>query len=285
MASDDHRRRARLVHRTQLTETGTVRLGFEIVGDVGLGVEAGQFIGVSALVPGGRRAKTPYCIMSADHDQSHFELLIRVIPEGPVSLALGTLRRDDEIAFRGPLGRMLLPPERGMDLVMLATGVGVSPFLFFLEGMARHHHPGRIRLYWGLRLEADRCLTDELDAFRSGLPDFDWEITLSQPSSAWNGMQGRITESVPPLLHRPEGTAFMLCGNGAMSEEMMAALSTVGVTGRWMHDEPFFNQRHVADPAVVAAIVGRFPDAVKRRAIPADPAALFPLERPAGRQR
>src|SRR5947199_269342 len=79
-------------------------------------------------------------------------------------------------------------------------------------------HP--IRLYWGLRLVDDICLTDDLDRLAAALPDFRYAISLSQPSPDWSGLRGRLTESVPPLLETLGGKRFYLAGNGAMCEEM-----------------------------------------------------------------
>ena len=51
---------------------------------------------------------------------------------------------------------------------------------------------------------------------------------------------------MPPLLSQLGGKHFVLCGNGAMIEELAAALSDVGVAQQLVYEEPYFNGRHVA---------------------------------------
>ena len=53
----------------------------------------------------------------------------------------------------------------------------------------------------------------------------------------------------------------VLAGNGAMIEELAAALAELGLPKDRVYEEPYFNARHVADPAVVAAIARRFAEA------------------------
>jgi len=116
----------------------------------------------------------------------------------------------------------------------------------------------RIRLYWGLRLAEDVCLTDDLDRLVAALPDFRYSISLSQPPAGWSGLRGRLTESVPPLLETLGGKRFYLSGNGAMCEEMEIALSDQGVDRSLIHQERFFNARHRAEQATIDAMLSRF---------------------------
>jgi ferredoxin-NADP reductase len=251
-------RRAEVLSVERLTSTGTVRILARVVDDRPFDYKPGQFLAVQAEVPGIGLQHSPYCMFMPASPERTFEMLIRVFPEGPLSHYLASMSAGATLAFRGPSGRSMLPKDEHSELVMLATGVGISPFHAVLLDVLRSGDRRRIRLFWGLRLVDDICLTDELDALAATYPDFTYAISLSQPADGWTGLRGRLTESVPPLLETLGGKRYYLSGNGAMAEEMEIALSDMGVDRSLIHQERFFNARHRAEQATVDAIVARF---------------------------
>ena len=281
-AANRYDRRARVAQVSRLTTTGTVNLAFEVVDSAPFEFDPGQFVGIGTHIGGVSYRRSPYCILSPPGGGRTFELLVRVVPDGPVSQYLGSLRPGDMVAFRGPTGRSMIPQDPDQEIVLLATGVGIAPFY----SLARHLLGGGFRrpihLYWGLRLEEDICLTGALQELARTHPNFDYQITLSQPPPGWAGLRGRVTESVPGLLGTLGGKLFYLCGNGAMTEEMATVLSDFGVYHLAIYEEPYFNRRHRPDPEVIDAIRRRFvaKDLVSRLAQGEGP--LFPLEAPVG---
>ena len=275
-------RRGEIVFVDRLTPTGTVRIGGRVTDGRPLDYKPGQFLAIQQDVPGIGLQHSPYCMFRPAAAYGTFEMLIRVFPEGPLSHYLASAPPGTELVFRGPSGRSMLPKDDdgGVELVLLATGVGISPFHALLLDILGRGERRRIRLFWGLRLVDDICLTDELDALARAHPNFSYAISLSQPPENWTGLRGRLTESVPPLLETLGGKRFYLSGNGAMAEEMEIALSDMGVDRTLIHQERFFNARHQADPAVVEAIVARFvaTDIFSPHAEQQAP-LLFPMER------
>lgn len=255
---DRYDRRAEVTAYETLTGTGTVRVSFRVIDDKPFVFSPGQFVGIQADVPGYGVRRTPYCIVSAPNTERTFQLLIRLVPEGPLSYYLGSLKVGEVIKFRGPTGRSMVPKETGTELVLLATGVGVGPFLGLVPHLASQGVDRRIRLYWGLRLVEDICLTDELDQLTRDYPAFSYRISLSQPPAGWDGLRGRLTETVPPLLESLGDKHFYLVGNGAMLEELEWVLSDLGVHKTLIYEEAYFNGRYRADPKVLAEIRQRF---------------------------
>jgi len=253
-----YRRRARVTSVAPLTPTGTVRVGFEVVDGAPFHFEPGQFVGIEAHFKGLGYRRSPYCILSAPSDEPVFDLLVRVVPQGPLSQHLATLGVGDEVAFRGPTGRSMVPPADDRALALLATGTGVAPFYSLARRLLADGYARPISLWWGLRLAEDVCLTDELDALAAAYPNFSYAVTLSQPAPTWTGLRGRVGESVPPLLATLGATRYLLAGNGAMLEEMAFALSDMGVDQKYIYKEPYFNGTHEADQDVVAEIRERF---------------------------
>lgn len=251
-------RRAELVAREELTPTGTVSLEFRVVDDVPFPFEPGYFVGIQTDVDGAGPRRSPYCITSPPDEGRLFRLLVRLVPEGPVSCYLAALRVGDVITFRGPSGRSMVPKERDTALVLVATGVGVGPLLGLTELLVSQGFDRPVRLYWGLRLAEDICLVDRLDALAAGPGDFSYRISLSRPPPGWTGLRGRVTASVPPLLETLGDKHFYLVGNGAMIEEMRCALSDLGVDEQLIHRETYFNVRHRPDPRVLAELRERF---------------------------
>jgi len=251
-------RRAEVVVVDRLTVTGTVRIRARVTDDQPFDFRPGQFVAIEADVPGVGPQHSPYCLFAPPGEGRTFEMLLRVFPEGPLSHYLASLPPGAPLRFRGPSGRSMLPTDPDAELVLLGTGVGISPFHSLLVHLLRTGDRRRIRLYWGLRLAEDVCLTDDLDRLVAALPDFRYAISLSQPEPGWTGLRGRLTETVPPLLETLGGKRYYVTGNGAMAEEMEIALSDMGVDRAYLHQERFFNARHVADQATIDAILGRF---------------------------
>jgi CDP-4-dehydro-6-deoxyglucose reductase len=257
-ASSRYRRRARVTSVTPLTSTGTVRVGLEVVDGEPFRFEPGQFVGIEAHFEGLGYRRSPYCILSAPSTEPVFDLLVRVVPQGPLSQRMAALPPGEEVTFRGPTGRSMVPRDDRRDLVLLATGTGVAPVYSLTRQLLESGYPKSILLWWGLRLPEDVCLTEELDDLASAHTNFHYGISLSQPSRGWTGLRGRLGESVPPLLSTLGGKRFYLVGNGAMLEEMALALSDLGVDQKYIYKEPFFDARHEPDRAVVADIRERF---------------------------
>jgi len=277
-------RRAKLLRRTPLTSTGTVRLTFRVVDDRPFVFFPGYFVSVESDIPEVGHRHSPYCILSRPGRAPVFELIVRLVDGGDRSAYLGSLQPGDLLAFRGPGGHSMLPRDQSLDMVLLATGVGIGPLLSLTGELLSSGFTRPIRLYWGLRLAEDICLTDELDALADDHPTFTYQITLSEPPPGWTGLRGRLTDSVPPLLGNLGGSDYRLVGNGAMVEEMATALGDMGVGKDVIEREAYFNGKHHPDPAVLTAIRSRFvaSDLLAPSALEAGD--LFRLERPLGKR-
>lgn len=272
---------ARVLRFEELTTSGTILIKFSVVDDGPFAFQPGQFISIP-LEDSRGFWQSPYAMMSAPNEKKTFDLLVKVVPDGHVARYLGSLVPGDDVAFRGPIGRVMCPPEDGRDLALFATGVGVGPFLGLAYHLLGHGFERGIRLFWGLRTEQDICLTKELDGLATRYRNFSYELSLSKPSMDWPGRRGRITEWAPQLIGDMGRYRFYLCGNGAMVEEMAGALSEAGVTMDLVYGEPYFKRYYRPDPIVVSDIARRFRPS-SQLVLGLGDGELFPIEQPVNR--
>ncbi|MDP9403909.1 MAG: FAD-dependent oxidoreductase [Actinomycetota bacterium] len=251
-------RRAEVIRTEEVAPTGTMRIRFRVVDDGPFSFLPGQFVGIEYAADGLGYRRSPYCLLPPPGGERDFELLVRVVQDGQISRHLGSLKAGDEVAFRAPTGRSMLPKDRSRELILVATGVGVAPLYALARYLLDEGFGQPIRLYWGLRRPEDMCLTEELDDLARRHPNFEYEVSLSEWPATWAGLRGRVTESVPPLIPALGGRHFYLCGNGAMVEEMDTALSDLGVAEQFIYKEAYFNRRHKPDEAKMDALRGRF---------------------------
>lgn len=283
---DGHWRRAKAYDRTAVllardlvASTGTLVMTFRVTDGEPFDFLPGQFVGLVAPRGRVRRLRSPYCILSSGDDGS-FRILVRVVPDGPLSLQLAELSPGDVIEFRGPTGRSMLPREDGTELVLLATGVGVSPLVALADRLLRMGDTRPIRLLWGLRLEEDICLLDELDELAVAYPNFSYQISLSRPGPAWRGLRGRLSESVPDVVGDLRGKHFFLVGNGDMTSAFADALRELGVDETLIYQEAFFNGHLRGEPDQVADLRTRLSGGLQLSPVITGEVELFPLQRP-----
>jgi len=152
----------------------------------------------------------------------------------------------------------MTPRGNFSEIILIATGVGMSPFCSLIPTLLNGGYQTPISLYWGLRCRDDICLTESLDVLAKNHSSFSYCISLSQPPEDWHGLRGRVTETFPRFPATIRDKLFYLSGNGAMIAEMSNALAAFGITQSQIFEEYFFNLKYKPTWEDVQKICARF---------------------------
>lgn len=195
--------------------------------------QAGQFL--QLLVPG-ENGETPrsYSLSSTPTDD-YLEFGIKLYPDGLASQYIANAQVGNEVALKGPFGRFV--NTQTDPLVGIATGTGLVPILGIVREELLHkknHNP--IHVIFGVRSEADLFWTDHLEKLAAEYTNFTYTLTLSQPTTAWTGQRGRVTEH---LQNTDTKSRYFICGNPEMVKDVKTKLTALGATASQMHFEIF----------------------------------------------
>jgi len=201
-----------------------------------------------------------YTVSRADPEKRSLEFLYRVIPQGHMTPLLAALGPGAELKIAGRGGHPISQEvdSQAEGIVLVSTGTGIGP-LFGFSQMALAQRPGiPIQLFAGFREAQDCCLQEELEALAARHPHFKWHFSLSQPDSAWTGLRGHVTESMPALLGPLRNLHFHLVGNGNMVVELYEVLMKVGLKDERVTSEIYFNYPDQLDPARLELLASKF---------------------------
>jgi NAD(P)H-flavin reductase len=149
---------------------------------------------------------------------------------GPVTRALGELRRGAAVGCRGPFGRPWpIDGASGQDVVLVAGGIGLAPLRSALHEIAhRRHELGRVSLLYGARGPADVLFRRDLERWRSSA-GIDVSVTVDHGMPTWKGHVGVVPGLVPRAALDPARTLALICGPEVMMRFAAEALRARGV--------------------------------------------------------
>jgi ferredoxin-NADP reductase len=119
----------------------------------------------------------------------HLEFLLRV-RASPYKQALATMPLGTPLVIEGPYDDLRLDPGSGRELVFIAGGIGIAPFLSILREAAAAGRPLSATLFYSNRRPEDAAGLAELDRLQTKLPGFRLVTTMTRmPESAreWAG--------------------------------------------------------------------------------------------------
>jgi ferredoxin--NADP+ reductase len=212
-----------------------------------LAFEAGQFVRLGLLAPASEPGVAPRLVMRAYSIASgvgerEVEFFLRRVSTGRLSPELFALEHGAPLHMepraQGHFTLSGVPAER--DVVLLATGTGVAPYVSMLR---THAHAARrpwrrVALIHGARVAADLGYADELARLSGVLPEVTYHplLTREPSTSGWSGLRGRVQDLLAPARWRehvpftldPSQVHVFLCGNPAMILEATALLESLG---------------------------------------------------------
>jgi len=199
----------------------------------------GQYVNLFVDVDGVLTSR-PYSIASAPGGET-LELTVRDKPGGFVApYLLHEVKVGDELETTGPQGYFYHEPLiDGDDLVFIAGGSGITPFMSIIRNALREHRREQaalsrvtlnIHLLYGSRMPEDVIYDNELSTLAAEHSNFDYTLVISEPTDGYTGATGFIdAHLIRKQVGDPAGKTFYICGPQVMYDFCLAALNELGV--------------------------------------------------------
>ncbi len=165
-----------------------------------------------------------YSIYSSAERHDALSFLVKRVTDGFGSNLLCDLDPEKRPALNvlAPLGKFLLKDPGERTVVLVATGVGLAPFVPMLERIRRDRPSTPTWLFWGNRYAEDAVDLEPLGALAREWPSFHFVPILSRPPTdgSWPGRAGHVEEHVRSEFPSLGGADVYLCGATPMVNQM-----------------------------------------------------------------
>jgi len=166
-------------------------------------VHAGHFINLRVPGCGELLWRRPFSIHRVDRQKGTIDLLFAAVGRGSKRLSLAG--PGVEIDAIGLLGNTFQPPSDLDEAIIVAGGLGIAPFLLFLQDAQGQHY--RTTVFFGAHSQRQLCCADEVEALAGKT------ILTTEDGSA--GTEGLVTDALQAYLaHSSAGEKRMIftCG-------------------------------------------------------------------------
>lgn len=189
----------------------------------------------------------PYSIASARTETRQIELYISQVKSGQLTSRLFNLRVGDRLYAGTKISgtfRLDETPD-GRDIVMVATGTGISPYISFLRSHVVERPESKMVVIQGAAHRWDLGYYSELTFLEKTVPNFFYVPTLTDADERWDGyrlciedlLRNDLLQNEFNITPDPERTHFFVSGKPDM----------VSHVAEWLY-EFGYKKHHPDDP-------------------------------------
>lgn len=186
--------------------------------------KTGQFIQI--FIPGYDEYRA-YSLASPSRRKTTLDLMIRYEPKGLGSTYIHkALQVGDQVKITGPYGNQLVIREGVHKIVMVAGGIGISPFAGLAEDVVDNENIEEAKLIYGVNQEKEFIHDARFQELAAASDKFEY-IKVVAFDQDWQGEKGFVTD----VLKRMDlkGYKVYMCGPPPMVEASQKVLADLGV--------------------------------------------------------
>jgi len=206
--------------------------------------KAGQAIDVTLINPPETDAKgntRAFSIATAPHEET-LTVATR-LRDTAFKRVLGSMPLGSEVKIDGPFGNLTLHNNAARAAVILAGGIGITPFRSIVYRAAQEKLPHRILLFSANRRPEDTPFLEELRELESRNPNYRCIVTMTAAEKSqrpWKDETGHIDWSML-LRHLKDAQSpiYYIAGPPAMVKGLHAMLNGAGVDDDDIRTEQF----------------------------------------------
>jgi NAD(P)H-flavin reductase len=206
---------------------------------------AGQFVSLSIMTPDGWSAPHPFSIAGAPEDST---LHLTIKKTGQFTSAIPDLKPGTEVRCMGPLGLFCQDIDAKPAIIMMAGGVGITPFLSVLRHFRNIKARNIVILFWVNRTMEDVFATDEIQGMTSDLnlrviyclsraDDVEGYYRQEYPGVFYE--KGRLSGEILKRHGATKEASFYLCGPPPMMASALVEAGSLNVDQGLVEKETF----------------------------------------------
>ena len=157
--------------------------------------------------------------------------------------ALGKLTAGAAVSLEGPFGSLLLHGDARRPAVLIAGGIGITPYMSILRQAERDQSSRRLVLLYANHRPEDSAWLGELQALERRMPGFRLlpvMTAMNRSSQPWAGLCGRIDAAMlRGILAELSQPVCYATGSPPMVAAMRSALNEAGVGDDDIRSEEF----------------------------------------------
>lgn len=153
---------------------------------------------------------------------------------------LNNLKTGEEIKFAGPSGNFVLHQNEDIPAVLIAGGIGITPFYSMIKHTLQQNINRKIYLFYGNRTPEDAAFLDELESLSLTHSNFIFIPVMEQTNSPWQGEIGYITYTLlKKYLPNINDVIYYICGSPAMVTALQETIMEMGIDANAVKVEDF----------------------------------------------
>ena len=158
--------------------------------------------------------------------------------------ALKSMTVGSPVTIDGPSGSLGLHKDLARAGILIAGGIGITPFMSMLRQAAKDQRQQRLILLYSNRRPEDAAFLAELQKLEGKNPNFRLIATMTEMHASnlpWAGQQGLITqELVGSAAGGLSAPIFYVAGPPGMVEAMRQTLNGAGIDDDDIRSEEFY---------------------------------------------
>lgn len=179
------------------------------------------------------RGNIRHFTLSSSPSEDFLSITVRLREESGYKKTLDSLRIGAEIDFRGPTGDFILDKTDARNQVMIAGGIGITPYRSIIKYVTDKGLSIPIHLIYSNSLPEEIAFRDELTQIAANHPNIKVTMTVTKPEEShmpWDGLIGRISENMlQTLISNLQASVFWICGPPAMVQALEETLDKLAI--------------------------------------------------------
>ena len=151
---------------------------------------------------------------------------------------MAQLKPGDEVEIKAAFGKFMLQDDMSVPAVLLAGGIGITPFISLIKYCTDRKLPLGITLLYSNRAPDDIAFRRELEEWARINQNFRLISTITDDAS-WPGQKGRIDEAMIRNYVQDLNSIFYICGPPGMVDGMTALLKGMHIPDDRVRIEKF----------------------------------------------
>lgn len=203
---------------------------------------AGQYLLLKLKEAGGWSESHPFTITSRLNDD-HLKITVKKI--GDFTTRLHAIEPPVPVMIQGPLGSFAGGIDAHREIVFIAGGIGVTPFISLLDYLQDRRTDVPITLFWANENMSDMFGLDRFKAWTAVLNltiimvvnHLQETVSLNADGFSWES--GYITRDLFARYVRGQGQSIYMCGSPGMQKYIFDQLKALGVVPEMVETEKF----------------------------------------------